>query len=82
MSMSTRAGRSRVAVLLARLAGLAGIAALTACSTPVLYDLVTANVRRDCDASAPPAERAECRRKADMSYDDYERERRRAKEGS
>jgi hypothetical protein len=51
----------------------------TACSTAQLYDVVAANTSPDCNKYSNADERNRCKKETDISYEQYERERKKAK---
>ena len=51
----------------------------TSCSTAQIYDFIAVNTGPDCDKYLNPEERKRCRKEAEMSYEEYEKERRKAK---
>ena len=63
----------KVAVCAFLLGGLGG------CSTATLYDVIATNFGPNCDAITSASERADCRRKSDVSYEDYKQQREKAK---
>ncbi|MEY3252818.1 MAG: hypothetical protein RL227_1791 [Pseudomonadota bacterium] len=63
---------------LASLGLTAALLALAGCSTRQLYDTVAATTAQDCNPIVNAEERARCRKKVEMSYDQYERERQKA----
>ena len=51
----------------------------TACTTAQLYDTVAVNTAPDCNKYANAEERNRCKKETDVSYEQYEKERKKAK---
>ena len=58
---------------------LAALTSLTGCSTAVWYDVIQANTSPDCTKYGNPAERERCQKQTAVSFEEYERERQKAK---
>jgi hypothetical protein len=52
---------------------------LVGCSTAALYDQVAAQTAPDCNKIANAEERSRCKKETQMSYEEYARERQKAK---
>jgi hypothetical protein len=54
-------------------------ALLAGCTTAALYDQVAAQTAPDCNKIANADERSRCKKETQTSYEEYERERQKAK---
>jgi hypothetical protein len=54
-------------------------AVLVGCSTATLYDQVAFQTAHDCNKITNADDRSRCKKETQMSYEDYERERQKAK---
>jgi uncharacterized OsmC-like protein len=55
------------------------LASLAGCSTATLYDQIAAQTAPDCNKIVNAEDRNRCKKETDVSYEEYERQRQKAK---
>ena len=51
----------------------------SACSTAAMYDFIATNTEPDCNKYGNAEDRNRCKKEAQVSYEEYEKERQKAK---